>query len=297
MFAAIPAAAVAAPPPGPPGPPPGNGGLLPVSPGTQPVFVAPGTAGAIPGGAPGPGLLDGSGAAFNRSSRTFTLNFACQAGGRVSIAARRIGSRAIASSAYRCAGGRAAPKFRVSPKAAAAIARIRSVAATATVRQAGRSTKLSFTLRSGVGAARKGFWTDGHLACTPDGSTESIAFFAEPDFTGKNTPISTRGWVAWYTTAGGWHWLGQDGENAASWQTWTATPTGIPQFHPGGAVNSVPWTFGPISVPGGQEIYAVGVYEIVYWVGGTPQYRWQYVNAGSTGAVAAGSPTQYCVYP
>ncbi len=289
---------MAAPPPGPPGPPPGNGGDLPVSPGTQPVFVPPGTASAISGGAPGPGLLNNAGAAFNRASRTFTLTFACQAGGSVSVTARKVSARAIASSSYRCVGGRAAPKFRVSPKNAAAISRNRLVAATATVRQSGRRANLYFPLRSGVGAGSRGFWTDGHLSCTPDGSTEPLAYLAQPDFTAKTTtPISTRGWVAWYTTAGGWHWLGQSGPDASVWQTWTATPGGVPQFHPGGATNTVPWTFGPISIPSGQEIYAVGVYEIVYWVGGTPQYRWQYVNAGSTGAVAAGSPTQYCVYP
>jgi hypothetical protein len=298
LTAAIPAAAGAAPPTGPPGPPPRNGGDLPVSPGTQPVFVPPGSAGAIQGGAPGPGLLNSDGVTFNRASRTFSLSFACQANGRVAVSASRIGPRAIASTAYRCAGGRTAPTFRVTPRAATAIARIRALAATATVRQSGQQVKLSFTLRARNGGAQQDFWTDGHLACAPDGSAERLAFLAAPDFTAQTTtPISTRGWVAWYTTAGGWHWLGQNGEGAAPWQTWTATPTGVSQFHPDGAVNTVPWTFGPIVVPSGQEIYAVGVYEIVYWVAGTPQYRWRYVNAGSTGAVAAGAPTLYCVYP
>ena len=50
----------------------------------------------------------------------------------------------------------------------------------------------------------------------------------------------------------------------------------------------MPWTWGPISIPTGQGIVAIGVYEIVYWVGGKPEYRWQYVNAGTTGAAAAG---------
>ena len=123
------------------------------------------------------------------------------------------------------------------------------------------------------------------------------AYLVEPDFTtATRTPITTRGWVAWYTAAGGWHWLGANGENAGRWMTWTSTVSGIEQFHPGGSPTPVPWTRGPISVPTGQGIYAVGVYEIVYWVGGKPDYQWQYVNAGTTVAAAAGGGTLYCAY-
>lgn len=296
VLGAFPGLAMAGGPPSPPGPPPGNGGDLPVSPGTEPVFVPPGVAGTIIGGAPGPGLVSGSRVAFNRATRRFSVTLACQAGGSIAITVRKISSRALATAGYGCVAGRATANFRVSPKFAAAIARHRVVAAIATVRQGGARVRLYLTLRTGSAAA-KGFWTDGNLQCTPNESTENLAYLASPDFTAKTlTPISTRGWVAWYTTAGGWHWLGQDGENAGRWQTWTATPTGVAQFHPNGAVNPVPWTFGPISVPGGQGLYAVGVYEIVYWVAGSPQYRWQYVNAGAAGAVASGAPTTFCFY-
>ena len=96
---------------------------------------------------------------------------------------------------------------------------------------------------------------------------------------------------------GGWHWLGVNGENAGRWDTWTATPTGIAQFHPGGVVTPIPYSWGPIGVPAGEGITAIGVWEIVYWVGGRPDYQWQYVNAGTTGAVAAGGGTLYCSYP
>jgi hypothetical protein len=120
----------------------------------------------------------------------------------------------------------------------------------------------------------------------------------QPDFTTSTTlPISTRGWVGWYTTAGGWQWLGMRGRNTSRWDTWTATPRGIAQFHPDGALVPVPWTWGPISVPTGKGIYAVGVYELIYWVAGKPDYRWQYVNAGTVGAAAAGGGTLYCAYP
>jgi hypothetical protein len=95
---------------------------------------------------------------------------------------------------------------------------------------------------------------------------------------------------------GGWHWLGVNGENANRWDTWTATVSGIAQFHPNGAPTPVPWTWGPISVPTGHGISTIGVYEIVYWVAGHPDYQWQYVNAGTTGAAAAGGGTLYCAY-
>ena len=90
----------------------------------------------------------------------------------------------------------------------------------------------------------------------------------QPDFTTASpTPISTRGWVAWYTAAGGWHWLGSR-ENVGRWDTWTATVDRHRAVPPGRRVSPIPFTLGPISVPAGQAIYAVGVYEIVYWAGG-----------------------------
>ena len=152
--------------------------------------------------------------------------------------------------------------------------------------------------RSRPGARAKPFWTDGRLQCSGDPTGGPPAYLVTPDFTTKDpTPISTRGWVAWYTQAGGWHWLGIGGENAGRWDTWTATATGIAQFHPGGAVTPIAYSWGPISVPPGQGTFAIGVYEIVYWVGGKPDYQWQYVNAGTTGAVAAGGGTLFCAYP
>lgn len=167
------------------------------------------------------------------------------------------------------------------------------------MRQGAATNRVDFTLHARARApAAKGFWTDGRLRCSPDSSGAPPAYLLEPDFTTRNpTPVSTRGWVAWRTTAGGWHRLGVNGERAGRWNTWTATATGIAQFHPGGAAMPFPYTRGPISVPAGQGIHAIGVYEIVYWVGGTPDHQWQYVNAGTTGAVAAGGGTLYCAYP
>jgi hypothetical protein len=275
---AAPAAAQA--PPGLPGPPPGAGASLPSAPGTAPAIVPPGTALTIPP-AGGPGLLADTHAAL--AARRFNLRFACQTGGTLRVRASRLSPRSIAADRFACRSGRATARLIVSRKIARRLERRRTVAAVAIV---GKS-RLHLTLSARrTKQAAKGFWTDGHLECAP-------GYLVEPDFTTKQpTPISTRGWVAVYTAATGWHWYGTQ-----QWNTWTATSTGVTQFHPGGAVLPVPWTVGPITVPPGQNAYAIGVYEIVYWVGGRPDHQWQYVNAGTTGAVAAGSPTPYCVYP
>jgi hypothetical protein len=297
-LAALPAASAAAQaPPGPPGPPPGNGSDLPAPPGTAPAFVPPGTPADIPGTATGPGLLNAEGVAFDRASRRFSLPFACQASGSVTVRVRGLSSRA-ARRGYSCTGNRAEVKLTAKKKAAKRIARRKRVKATATINQQGRVSKLDFVLYAGSRPEPvRGFWTDGRLQCSSDGSGAPPALVVEPDFTTRDpTPISTRAWVAWYTAAAGWHWLGVSGENAGRWDTWTATVQGIAQFHPDGAATPIPYTWGPISAPIGAGVFAVGVYEIVYWAGGRPDYQWQYVNAGTTGAAAAGGGTHYCAY-
>jgi hypothetical protein len=293
LGAALPASAAAV---DPPGPPPGNGVGLPAAPGTAPAFVPPGTPATLPAASVRPGLLGNAPVRFNRTTRSFALPFACQANGTVSVIGARVG--ALGRASYRCAGNRATARVTVSRKIAGRVARAKTVPATAVVNQGGPS-RLSFTLAAGAAAgaaAPARFWTDGHLQCTVGGASQAL--LAEPDFTTVNaTTISTRGWIAWYTAATGWHWFGNLGENSARWDTWTAAPTGIVQFHPGGVVTPTPWTWGPVGVPPGRGILAIGVYEVVYWIGGHPEYRWQYVNAGTTGAVAAGAPTPFCVYP
>jgi len=208
------------------------------------------------------------------------------------VRSARVAASDLARAGYRCSGGRATAKLKVTSKIAKRLARRRTVAATGIVRQGGLNARVYFELSAGRSPERdKGFWTDGHLQCSP-------SYLVEPDFTANTQiPISTRGWIAWYTESGGWHWLGSDGENAGRWNTWTATASGVQQFHPNGAAVPVPWTLGPIAVPAGRGIYTVGVYEIVYWVGGRPDHQWQYVNAGPSGAVAAGAVNHYCVHP
>ena len=297
LAAGVPAGAAAQGPPAPPGPPPGNGGDLPAPPGTAPAVVPPGTPGALPGATTGPGLLGNTPVNLNRARRTFAVPLACQQNGSVRVSAKVVSKAPFARGGYKCAANRATARLTVSAKVAKRLISHKTVAATLTVTQAGRASRLYFQLRAGAkGTATKGYWTDGHLQCT-DAAGAPQAYLVEPDFTTASpTPISTRGWIAWYTPAAGWHWYGAAGEGLGRWATWTATPTGIAQFHPGGAPTPVPWTQGPVAIPAGQGITAVGVYEIVYWVGGKPDYQWQYVNAGTTGAAAAGGGTLGCTY-
>jgi hypothetical protein len=290
----------AAAPPGPPGPPPGAGADLPVPPGTAPALVPPGTPAVIPPTTlSGPGLLDGRPLAVDRKRRRVSVVLACQAHGTVRMTAPALGRGVIAAGGYRCIRGRATARLNMTRGAVRRLPRRGTVATSAAVLQSGRTTRISIALFAGARPPAPGFWTDGNLHCAADAPAGAPqAYLAEPDFTTRSiTTISTRAWVAWYTDRAGWHWLGVRGEGAGRWHTWTATPTGIAQFHPGGAVTPSPWTWGPLSVAPGQGIHAVGVFEIVYWVAGRPTYRWGYVNAGVTGASAAGGATQYCLYP
>jgi hypothetical protein len=297
--ATFPAGAGAQAPPGPPGPPPGNGIDIPGPPGTQPTVVPPGTPAAIPAGAGGPALLSGSAVKLDRKRRRFAIPLACSSNGRVSVRARGVRGGVFASASYRCSGNRATATLRVKKKVLKRLLKRKTLAATARASEGGRVANLSFTLvTKGAAPPSRAFWTDGRLHCSPDATGLPPAYLVTPDFTtASQTPVSTRGWVAWWTQAGGWHWLGINGENKGRWDTWMATPTGILQFHPNGSVQPSAYSWGPISIPTGQGIHAIGVYEIVYWVGGKPDYQWQYVNAGTTGAVAAGGGTLYCVYP
>src|SRR5262245_41713724 len=110
LLAAFPAVSGAQAPVGPPGPPPGNGAALPAAPGTAMSVVPPGTAAALPAGPLGPGLLGDGNVGLSRATRTFSLSFACQAKGSVSIRSRLLSKVTLATSGYRCAANRAKAK-------------------------------------------------------------------------------------------------------------------------------------------------------------------------------------------
>ena len=149
LAAWAPASAWAQAPPAPPGPPPGNGGDLPVPPGTAPPFVPPGSPGAIPGATTGPGLLGNAPVNLNRARRTFSIPLACQQNGSVRVTAKVVSKAPLARAGYRCAANRATARLSVSAKVAKQLVRRKVVAATLGVTQAGRSSKLYFQLRAG----------------------------------------------------------------------------------------------------------------------------------------------------
>ena len=256
----------------------------------------PARAAAIPAGTTGPGLLNDAAVALNRAKRTFSLHARLPgATGRVSVdatpARARRRSPARATAARRAARPRGCSSHA---KIAQAVGSRRTVAATARVRQAGAQHGSFFSLTAGRRAGRP-------RASGPTATSQLRApapTWSSPTSPTKSpTPISTRGWVAWYTRDGrlalarhrrrGRGPLGHlDGDASPASRSSTPAARSTP----------IPFTWGPISVPAGQGIYAVGVYEIVYWVGGRPDYQWQYVNAGTTGAAAAGAANLYCVY-
>ncbi len=170
----------------------------------------------------------------------------------------------------------------------ARLARLGSTLAAATFRQGGATERLSLTLEARVQAPS--FWSDGGLQCTTLGDFE--AYLVAPNFkVAPSVTIDVRPWVAWYTTANGWRWLGVRGINASRWYRSTATPNGIAEWRtPTGALN--PWTWAPIYVPAGQRIQAIGVFEVVYWYS-RPTYVWRYTRSSPT----LDQLGTYCNYP
>ena len=116
-------------------------------------------------------------------------------------------------------------------------------------------------------------------------------YLVAPNFT--VTPpaiIDVRPWVAWYTPANGWRWLGTMGVNSSSWYRWSATPTGAATWlTPAGALD--PWTWAPIHVRTGQQTYAIAVFEVIYWYA-DPRYVWAYAPSHLS-ATATGT---YCTF-
>ena len=134
------------------------------------------------------------------------------------------------------------------------------------------------------------YWSNGGLECSFLGDYEPYS--VAPNFTvAPPAIIDVRPWVAWYTPANGWRWLGTSGVNASGWYRWSATPSGVLTWGtPAGALN--PWTWGPIHVPAGRQTYAIGVFELIYWYA-QPRYVWAYTRSG----LNASTPGTYCVFP
>ncbi|MFL5861859.1 MAG: hypothetical protein ACJ780_13940 [Solirubrobacteraceae bacterium] len=174
------------------------------------------------------------------------------------------------------------------PADARRLAALGATDATATVRQGGLTSKLSVRLQTS--ALKPEYWSDGGLVCNLYGADEP--YLVAPNFTSTPaTVINVRPWLAWYTEANGWRWLGPSGMNTSRWYRWTATPTGVAQWRtPAGATN--PWTWAPIYASAGQHIFALAAFEIVYWEP-HPRYEWRYTLSSAGG----NSLTTFCVYP
>lgn len=280
------AATTPTPPASLPGPPPGADTGFPTEPasGSTPPAQPLGPAATIPTHVPGPGLLSGT---VRLQGRSLTLEIACRTGGSASLSAPNFGL--IAHAGYTCKQHRASAQMRVSASNARRLAALGSTIGQVRVGRGGASEQFSVTLTTG--RVRNSFWTDGGLECSLLGADEP--YLVSPDF--KVTPsvlIDVRPWVAFYTSANGWQWLGTAGLNHSNWYEWTATAGGVSQwFTPAGALN--PWTWAPISVHGGQGTYAIGVFEVIYWYHQT-RYKWQYAPSHPSSGVSLETP---CAYP
>jgi len=282
-FLCRPAAAASGAPASLPGPPPGAGTGFPAapSPGTVPTAGGVGPAASLPSGVSGPGLLSGI---VQLQGRKLTLAIACSAGGAVSLTAPALHSGVLARGGYVCRRRRASVQLSLS---GAAAGRLRALGSTlASVTLGGQHPSIMLEASS----APPSDWSDGGLECSFLGPYEP--YLVAPNFTvSPAVVIDVRPWVAWYTGANGWRWLGTSGVNSSTWYRWTATPTGVAQWvTPTGALN--PWTWAPISVSPGQHASAIGVFEVIYWYA-HPRYKWAYtrsrLNASALGA--------YCMYP
>ena len=235
------------------------------------------------------------GRAQPRRKRTFSVPFACQGNG---TAYRKRRSGTLARASYRCVAGRATARLTLSKKVAARVvqaARRRGDGDDPPGRA--HATRVSFTLTAGQQRREGQGLLDRRAPAVLAGRLRRAA--GVPDAARLHHASRRRrsppaGGSPGTPRAGGWHWLGsgETGAGTPGRPRWAASRSSIP----GGAATPIPFTWGPISVPAGQAIYAVGVYEIVYWVGGRPDYQWQYVNAGTTGAAAAGTGNLYCAY-
>jgi hypothetical protein len=172
-------------------------------------------------------------------------------------------------------GGRGTASFTLSKRVAGQITRSGSVLAGVTFKQGAATEQLSVMV--GPSPPSPDFWTSAFgLECSSPGSNQ--AELLAPNFTvTPATTIDVRPWLAWYTTATGWQWLGTEGPNASRWYRWTGTPDGVAEWHtPSGGIN--PWTWGPVSVSPGNGAYVIAVLEAVYWYS-HPVYVWRYAHS------------------
>jgi hypothetical protein len=235
---------------------------------------------AIPGTVPGPGLLGGD---PRLRGRKLTLALACHANGSASLSVTSIRQAPLARGRYACRNGRSTLSLTL-PAADAHRFGSPVIGSLAL----GSGQQISVTLSSRP--VRHAFWSDGGLQCNLFGADQP--YLVAPNF--RVTPATTidvRPWVAFYTPADGWRWLGTGGLNRSSWYQWATGPTGISSWlTPTGALN--PWTWAPIRVGSGHGTYAIGVFEVEYLYF-HHTYEWRYARSQT----ATGPRMTYCSFP
>lgn len=274
-----------------PGPPPGAGAGFPLPPAAGSTAAAPpaGPPGAIAPPSRAPALADGD-AAVSSAGR-LTLSVACRTGGRARLDVPALGTAALARATYACRGGRAAVRMRIRREHVPRLARLSPAVGRVALQERGASARISVALGAAGRPASPGDWSDGGLQCASPSPSQT--YLVAPNFTvSPSTSIAVRPWIAAYTTAGGWRWLGLAGAGSSRWLELTATPAGIAQWlQPTGALN--PWTWGPVSFPASESTFAVGVFEVIYWYGGRPTYVWRYTRS----FVASQPAGSFCAFP
>ena len=219
--------------------------------------------------------------------RQLTLAIACRRGGQVSLTASSLGSGVLARGGYACRNGQGSAQLSLKPGAAGRLAALKSTLARVAL-GGGNAERFSITLGARPTIPRN--WSSGGTECTFLGPNEP--YLVAPNFT--VTPpaiIDVRPWLAFYTPANGWRWLGTAGVNSSSWYRWSAASSGVTTWlTPTGALN--PWTWAPIQVRPGRQTYTIAAFEVIYWYA-HPRYVWAYAPS-YLGATTAGS---YCTFP
>jgi hypothetical protein len=239
-----------------------------------------GPSSAIPGALSGPGPTGGN---PRLRGRKLTLSLACHANGSASLSVTSLRKAPLARGRYKCRKGLST--LTLTLPAAYAHRFGSPVIGSLTL---GAGQPFSVTLSSRPVPNR--FWTDGGLQCNLFGADQP--YLVAPNF--RVMPpamIDVRPWVAFYTAANGWRWLGTGGLNTSAWYQWTAGPNGVSSWvTPTGALN--PWTWAPLSVRPGRGTYAIGVFEVEYLYF-HPTYAWAYARSQT----ATGPPMTYCSFP
>jgi hypothetical protein len=287
VFGSARATAATGAPVGLPGPPPlaGTDFATPPVAGVVPPAGPAGPPATVPTKLGGPGLLSG---VVRAQGRQLTLQIACSGNGSAAVSATAVAKGTLARAAYTCTKHRASAQLKLSAAAAHELGLLKSTLGHVKLGKGSATTQYAITLESAAVASPR--WSDGGLVCNFYGANSPM--LSAPNFTVQPPAIiDIRPWIAFYTAANGWRWLGTSGLNKSLWYRGTATPTGVTQWRtPGGALNRFTWA--PITVRPGANTYAIGVFEVTYWYTHM-RYVWQYTSS----LMSSGAKSTYCSYP